>query len=350
MATSVCGGSKRTGAPWPMHTQHALPSPAQPAHHSAVLKPHLKVQEGHPVAVDRAPIAAIQRVAANQVERPGNGLAFPGRTIGRFSQDQQHAVRHALSQAGKEVASQVGGAPLAVCSRVEMVMEWGQVGTCARLGGMCTAPLLCKRQLRWSALKAPTTLTPAAPCIMLACGVAVELVEAVPVFGLQVRTRKAQEAQPLCRRLFALLRGRGEQPPPTLSWRLAHATAPSTGPCVRAIALRKPLCCYLPYFRQCLALPPHLSDALALGLPQGHEEAAFLPIEAGVGGASQCCTLARLIQAVQAAAHAGQHALRDVLRVVPAARVQQQCTLGGLTGCCHSCGQVAVLPCGAGWR
>ena len=65
----------------------------------------LEMQER--VVLDRAPVAAIQRVGADEVERAGNLSA------GALGHDQQDVVAHALADQREERAGEVGPAPFA---------------------------------------------------------------------------------------------------------------------------------------------------------------------------------------------------------------------------------------------
>jgi hypothetical protein len=51
------------------------------------------VEERH--FLHRAPVAAVKRVGADEVERAGDGPASP------FGEEEQDAARHALAQQGK---------------------------------------------------------------------------------------------------------------------------------------------------------------------------------------------------------------------------------------------------------
>jgi hypothetical protein len=65
----------------------------------------LEVEIGH--FLGRAPIAAVERLGADHVERAGDRLAVAQR------QDQQQPVRHPLADQGEEGAGQIGLAPFA---------------------------------------------------------------------------------------------------------------------------------------------------------------------------------------------------------------------------------------------
>ena len=60
------------------------------------------------VGAVRAPVAAIERVAADQIEGAGHRLAV------LLGHHQQHAIGHAFAQREEEFAGQIGAAPFAL--------------------------------------------------------------------------------------------------------------------------------------------------------------------------------------------------------------------------------------------
>src|SRR5262249_19885791 len=75
----------------------------------------LEMEEGE--VADAAPIAAIERVVAAQIEGAGDETALP------LGHDQHDLVGHALSQEVEKFAVQVGRSPFAVRGRDEEAEE-----------------------------------------------------------------------------------------------------------------------------------------------------------------------------------------------------------------------------------
>ena len=93
--------------------------------------------------LQRAPLAAVEGVAADQIEGAGDG------GVAAIRHDQGDAVGHGPADAGKEVAGQIGAAPFAAAG-VEIEGEEGIPDALGQVGagedadvepGLCLAPL-----------------------------------------------------------------------------------------------------------------------------------------------------------------------------------------------------------------